>query len=88
MIRTRETMDLFAARLTAARQAVFTSPYGLADALGITVRQLYRYERAEVIPLADRYFAIAKVLNICPYYLMGHTDTKDVWSPPMKETPQ
>lgn len=79
--RKRKPMKLSGARLKALREAAGLSQLELSEKIGVSLRQVGRYEQNEAEPVAHTLAAMAKTLHCSSDYLLDLTDKTTGISP-------
>lgn len=67
-------MTMVAANIRAARARKDINQGDLAKAIGVNIATVSSYERGEIVPGADKVFAMARALDVTPNDILGwHT---------------
>lgn len=65
---------MIAERIREAREAAGHTQTSLAELMGITHQQVWRWESGKIIPEAQKIALLAKALNVSSDYLLGLSD--------------
>ena len=66
----------FQARLKSLRKESKHSQTETANAIGVTLKQIQRYERGESEPTLSKLIALADYFNVSLDYLVGRSDVR------------